>query len=244
MPQRQEENATKRKALLAELSRKIGAPAPHSEQTSNYKDRLEDGLRALRRPGLHDIAGEGLLDEEEAILPALFAFSLLAQWKISAAFISSRQNIHAPGLRALGIDPGTLLFVETRNRSDSLWACEEVLRLGGLGAALLEIGPLSLTESRRLQLAAEKSAMPALLLRCWRLGAEARQGASAACAAMTRWRVTPEPDGSLSLDLWRNKNGPPQTWRAALHEGILHEISLPLAQPFSDRSMAPQQRRA
>src|SRR6202011_5895797 len=73
------------------------------------------------------------------------------------------------------------------------WAMEEGLRRPGLAAVVGEIGRLPMLASRRLQLAAERSGVTALLLRRWRTGAEAAAERNRPSAAMTRWRVTALP---------------------------------------------------
>ena len=69
----------------------------------------------------------------------------------------------------------------TASRDDEiLWAVEEGLRAPGLAAVVGEIGPLP-GGSRRLQLAAERSGVTALLLRRWRNAGRRRP--SAPCRA-------------------------------------------------------------
>jgi protein ImuA len=63
------------------------------------------------------------------------------------------------------LDPAQILLACTRRREETLWAIEEGLRCSSLAAVLGEIDTLDLVASRRLQLAAEKSGVPILLLR-------------------------------------------------------------------------------
>ena len=96
-----------------------------------------------------------------------------------------RLRLHAPGLAALGINPGRLLLAVLPDADAVLRAAADVLRCAGVGVAVIELwrNPpnLGLTATRRFQLAAEDSGVTALLLRV-----EAEPSAS---AAATRWSV-------------------------------------------------------
>ena len=70
-----------------------------------------------------------------------------------------------------------------------MWAVEEGLRAPGLAAIVGEIGRLPMVAGRRLQLAAERSGVTALLLRRWRNGEEAMAERERPSAALTRWRI-------------------------------------------------------
>ena len=97
-------------------------------------------------------------------------------------WIGPRDELFAPGLAELGLAPERLIMVGPRARAARLWALEEALRSPGLAAALAEVDRLSLTESRRLQLAAEAKGVSALLLRPPGAGATPS-------AAATRWLI-------------------------------------------------------
>jgi protein ImuA len=68
------------------------------------------------------------------------------------------------------------------------------VHLGGIAAVVGEVGRLPMVAGRRLQLAAERSGVTALVLRRWRTGAQAeRPNAQRPSAALTRWRVAALP---------------------------------------------------
>ena len=73
-------------------------------------------------------------------------------------------NIYGPGLAALGLDIRRLIVARGLSREEVLWAMEEGLASRALCAVLGEPGHLDQTALRRLQLAAESSLTPALLL--------------------------------------------------------------------------------
>ena len=87
---------------------------------------------------------------------------------------------YAPAL-ATWFDPARLLLVTARRDEDLFWAMEEGLRCPGIAAVLGETRAADPTAGRRLSLAAEKSGVPALLLRS--------QPAPTQSVCTTRWRI-------------------------------------------------------
>jgi len=104
-----------------------------------------------------------------------------------------RPDLYGPGLMAHGFDPARLVLVSAPRDEEILWAMEEGLRLPGLAAVVGEVGRLPMVASRRLQLAAERSGVTALVLRRWRNGEEAMAERERPSAALTRWRVASLP---------------------------------------------------
>lgn len=81
-------------------------------------------------------------------------------------------KLSAQALAQIGFDVGQLLVVHTRARvipgSDSLWAFEQALKSGHVGAVLAWLPPrLRVDRLRRLQLAAQAHDGPAFVLREW-----------------------------------------------------------------------------
>jgi protein ImuA len=135
--------------------------------------------------------------------------------------------LHAPGLAALGLDPGRLILVRARDAEGVLRAGGEALRCSALGAVVLEAwgeaGVLDFTATRRLALAAGRSGVTCLLMR---LAAEPR-----ASAAMTRWQVAAAPSRALAANapglpvldvkLLRQRSGPAgASWRLEWNHGL------------------------
>ena len=125
---------------------------------------------------------------------------------------------YAPALAAW-FDPARLLMVTVRRDEDLFWAMEEGLRCPGMAAVLGETRATDLTAGRRLSLAAEKSGVPALLLRS--------QPAPPQSVCTTRWRVASAASQSTPglgdvgaarwrVELKRNRFGAPRpatlTW--------------------------------
>jgi protein ImuA len=142
----------------------------------------------LARGCLHELCGA-------AARGAALGFAVALLGRLMAAgghvvWIGPRDELFAPGLAELGLAPERLIMVGTRARAARLWALEEALRSPGLAAALAEVDRLSLTESRRLQLAAEANGVSALLLRPPGAGATPS-------AAATRWLIEAIPSTAI-----------------------------------------------
>jgi protein ImuA len=168
-------------------------------------------------------------------------------------WIGPRDELFGPGLAELGLASERLIVVRARPGATRLWALEEALRSSGLAAALAEVDQLSLTQSRRLQLAAEAKGVTALLLRPPGAGATPS-------AAATRWRIAAAPSEAAGgprrasgrphwrIDLCRCRGGRTGSWRIAWYEDGWHEVpdSLALAAGPGDRpdvAASPARRR-
>ena len=110
----------------------------------------------------------------------------------------TRQDLFAPALAQAGLPADRLIYVEAGDEKAVLVCFEEALRHRGLGAAVAEVSRLSMTASRRLQLAAEDSGTIGLAIRRWRRLDEAAQFGQPT-AATTRWRVTALPSTPLPV---------------------------------------------
>src|SRR3981189_847702 len=73
------------------------------------------------------------------------------------------KKAHSARLR--GRVPDRVIYVEAGNEKSVLICFEEGLRHGGLGAVVAEVARLSMTASRRLQLAAEGSGAIGIAIR-------------------------------------------------------------------------------
>lgn len=144
---------------------------------------------------LHEVAGGGDGAVDGAIA-ALFAAGIAARLPGQVLWCLTRPDLFAPALQQVGLDPDRVLYLETGDEK-SLMACfEEGLRHGGLAAVVAETARLSMTASRRLQLAAEASGVTAIAVRRWRRASEAADF-GLPTAAVTRWRVTAQPSSPL-----------------------------------------------
>lgn len=134
-------------------------------------------------------------------------------------WIGRNRKIFPPGLTYFGIRPERMIFIDLHKQQDLLWAIEEALKCDALTAVMGEIRELGFTESRRLQLAVERSGVTGFIHRY-----NPENANSVACT--TRWQITPIAsvidDGlpgvgysSWNVELRKVRNGRPDSWQIA-----------------------------
>ena len=129
---------------------------------------------------------------------ALFAAGILARREGVVLWCVSRPDLFAPALAQAGLGPDRVIHVEAGDDRTVLACFEEGLRHGGLAGVVAEVARLSMTSSRRLQLAAESTGTLGIALRRWRRPAEAAEFGQPT-AAVTRWRVSVLPSVPLPV---------------------------------------------
>ena len=154
-------------------------------------------------------------------------------------WISTSRMLFPPALKAFGVAPDRMIFIDLKSEKDVLWAAEEALKCEGLAAVIAEIKEVNFSQSRRLQLAVEHSKVTGFLLRTSPSSLK-----TTACAA--RWKITPlasESVGGLpgvgyprwNVELLKVRHGSPGSWKmewaagafAPVIENKIKEISLP-----------------
>jgi protein ImuA len=146
---------------------------------------------------LHEVAGggNGAVDGAAA---ALFAAGIAARTNGRILWCLTRSDLFAPAIAQAGLSPDRVIYVEAGDEKAVLACMEEGLRHGGLGCVVAEVAHLSMTASRRLQLAAEGSSTMGLAVRRWRRQSEASDFGQPT-AASTRWRVSALPSRPLPV---------------------------------------------
>ena len=183
--------------LRATIERLERGSAPHGLNPMPFGvPALDDAMPqgGLARAALHEVAGAGP-DREHGAVGARFAAGILARLDGPVLWVvgSTLAPPFAPGLASAGLHPDRVVFAEA-GRDATLLVMEEGLRHHGLAGVVAELaGPLSLTASRRLQLAAEATGIMAILLH--RQYRSALSEAAGATAAVTRWRIAALPSG-------------------------------------------------
>lgn len=251
---------------LAQLKQRIaGIPALRPEDRIQPR-RLSTGLAlldvyldeaAVRLGAVHEIAGHVGDEEQGAAGAAFLAMTLKASapagWIV---WVTQQNDLYAPGLAAFGLDLRRLILVSARRDAEVCWALEEALRSRSLSAVVAEVGVLSLTATRRLQLAAEQAGIPCFLLRRWRTQQLAQQQRAQPIAAVTRWRIAPQPQSRVSdqaalpelgpvqwrLDLWRCRNAAAASWIMEFDHADQQRVTafpVPVAAALADRSIPP-----
>jgi protein ImuA len=141
--------------------------------------------------------------------------SAIMQQSGVSLWISSRQTIFPPALKAFGIEPDKVIFINLRKETEILWVMEEALKCEGLAAVIADTPEVSFTASRRLQLAVEQSRVTGFIIR--------RNPRNLATACVARWKITPLPstteDGlpgigfpRWNVELLKVRNGIPGKW--------------------------------
>lgn len=157
--------------------------------------RLPGGGLALG--ALHEVAGggNGAIDGAAA---ALFSAGVAARTRGRVLWCITRPDLFAPAIAQAGLGADRVIYVEACDDKTVLSCMEEGLRHGGLGSVVGEVARLSMTASRRLQLAAEGTGSIGIALRRWRRQTEAAEFGQPT-AAMTRWRVSVMPSAALPV---------------------------------------------
>jgi protein ImuA len=135
---------------------------------------------------LHEVSGAAMDGAATGFCTMLLA--RLATDRRSVLWVCPGDDLYGPGLVSLGLSLDRLILVRTRKPAEILWTIEEALRCRAIAAVLGEIADLPLAAGRRLQLAARKSGVTALLLR-------PREG-NPVTPAVTRWRVVSASGGA------------------------------------------------
>lgn len=157
--------------------------------------RLAGG--GLRVGALHEVAPAGA-DWGEDAPAALFLAGIAARNPGPVLWIVRRRDLFAPALSQAGLGSERLIYAEAPSDADLLAAMEDALRHRGLAAVIGEVRKLSLTATRRLQLAAEGG--PTLALVLHRHAHRETDPLAQPSAALTRWRIGSAPSTPLPVD--------------------------------------------
>jgi protein ImuA len=176
--------------------------------------------RGLILGSVHEVIEEGPASEF-AGTATFFTAGIAARLKGPVLWCLTRRDLFAPGLAQVGLHPDRIIYAETCRDADVLPLIEEGLHQKGLGAVIGEVSRLGLTASRRLQVAAEASGVPALVIRRWWTVAQ-KDLTKLPTAASTRWRVSPIPSeavpagglkrGRWEVELVRCRGAEPRSW--------------------------------
>ena len=155
----------------------------------------------------HLAAGTGFM---AGILAALASDDGVCLW------IGRYRRLFPPSMMFFNMLPHHIIFVDVRQEKDILWAMEEALKCDGLSAVIAELQTITFAQSRRLQLAVERSKVTGFIL-----NHDPQKAKASTCVA--RWLVTPlgsEIENGLpgvgfprwQVELLKVRNGKPGTW--------------------------------
>jgi cell division inhibitor SulA/protein ImuA len=143
---------------------------------------------------------------------------------------------YAPTLSRAGVDLSHVLVVNTNERSDTLWATEQALRVGTCGAVLSWPAKTDFKWLRRLQLAAEAGGTMGVVF-------SPMHYAATSSPAALRLRLEPQADG-LAVHVVKRRGG----WSAGpllldwstLRQGrrLRREVSHAMAMPWPSQAAA------
>jgi protein ImuA len=138
-------------------------------------------------------------------------------------WISRSRKIFPAALKAFGLEPDQVIFIDLDREKEVLWVMEEALKCKELVAVVAEVKEISFSQSRRLQLALEKSKVTGFVLRT-----DAERISTTACVA--RWQISPIESKQLdglpgigfprwNIELLRVRNGNPGSWQLGWFDG-------------------------
>lgn len=147
-----------------------------------------------------------------ALLSPLFQTGGAVVW------IAQVPYVFPPALKQFGIEPDRIIFVHPKQKKDIGWVTEEALQCEALSTVVSEWSDLSFIESRRLQLAVEKSKVTGIILR-----RSPKQLNTTAC--VSRWQISSVPSQPIdqlpgigfpkwNVELLKVRNGKPGAWIA------------------------------
>ncbi|HVJ02953.1 MAG TPA: damage-inducible mutagenesis protein [Sphingomonas sp.] len=232
-------------ALRARIAAIEGSAAPRHALPFGLP-ALDDHLPGggLAGAALHEVAGSAALCDDAAA--TIFLAGILARLEGAVFWCLRWRDLFAPALDLAGLSPDRVIHVEAGSDTNVLLAMEECLRHAGLAGVVGEVAKLSTTASKRLQLAAERSGVPAFVFR--RASALERQAEGTAAA--TRWRVLAAPSAPLGIPglgrprweirLERVRGAEPKSW---IMEACDAQGRLALPAALADRPAAAQERR-
>ena len=136
---------------------------------------------------IHEFLAEKAEDTaaSEGFIAGLLA--KMMQNKGSCLWISRNRKLFPPSLQTFGVDAQQIIFIDLYYEKEILWTMEEALKCEGLACVLAELPDIDFGQSRRLQLATEKSHVTGILLR-----KEPKRSLSAT-ACTVRWQIKPLP---------------------------------------------------
>lgn len=219
--------------LKRDILRLQGFIPPNSTATRIGLGPVEDAFPNATFPpfGVHEFICRC---REESAATSGFMGALLAELMAGGGaclWISTSSMLFPPSLATFGVQPDRVVFVEVAREQDVLWAAEEALKCSSLAAVVAELRDMDFAQSRRLQLAVEKSRVTGLMLRsCPRI--------IGATACTARWRIAPLPslpENGLpgvgfprwEVELLKVRNGNPGCWQLEWAEGCFVSMVRP-----------------
>lgn len=178
--------------IIARLRRELLPLEGNSGNPGGEADAVIKTIPGLDLPTgcLHEF-----LVEDEKQKAATYAFiaglsSGLYKNGTVGVWISHHLKVFPPALVQFGINPSQLIFLQVPSIRDIDWVAEEVLSCEGLVSVMVENKNLDFTQSRRFQLAMEKSRVTCFYIR----PLPRRMNIT---ASISRWNIQSAPSGPI-----------------------------------------------
>ncbi len=216
------------KALQKEvLSMQRGGAVALNEQSATGLGAIEEAFpgKEFPRAAVHEF-----ISYDMGAAAATNGFMMGVAGKLMPAsgvcvWVGAKRTVYPVALAQFGIAPDRVIFIDPARKKDVLWTIEEALKCEALQLVVGEVGELSFMESRRLQLAVERSSVTGFIHR-----KNPRTENTVAC--VSRWKITPATsiadDGmpGLGMPRWhvqlqKVRNGKPGSWVLEWRNGTL-----------------------
>jgi protein ImuA len=149
--------------------------------------------------------------------------NVLMKHKGTCIWISRSRKLFPAALKAFGLQPERVIFIDLESEREVLWVMEEALKCKELVAVVAEVKEITFSQSRRLQLALENSKVTGFVLRT-----DAERISTTTCVA--RWKISPIESEQVeglpgvgfprwNIELLRVKNGIPGTYQLSWIDG-------------------------
>jgi protein ImuA len=168
--------------------------------------------------------------DEDSSATKGFICHIISQLKLNGIciWVNSFENVFPPALKLFGVNPEKIVFIHVKRQKEILWVIEEALKCDGLAAVVGEITEINFTETRRLQLAVEKSRVTGFIIRN-----KPRNINITAC--VSRWKISNIPSELKNnlpgvgfprwdIKLLKIRNGKPGSWKMEYSNGLLHVV--------------------
>jgi protein ImuA len=217
-------------ASLEETQRRLWRTVPVADAVDGW---LPNG--GLPTGCIHEVSSASLAS---AIVFCAILSARIARDRGNILYIAPDQSYYPLGLLPYGVRLDQVLHISARRPQNRIWAVMEALRCPEVSSVFAVTDDLDLTESRRLQLAAETSGATGFLI-C--------NAATAHIAApITRWKISSTRGGPecrfdepvWTLDLLYCRGGRPGTWKVEWRGEKLHALLPQPVQRVSEETLA------
>lgn len=182
-----------KKEILQQLQRKVLELQGFKTATTSSTESFGLGLLESCFPNatfptgtIHEFLTE---NPEQTAASEGFISGLLAKLMETGnacLWISKNRKLFPPAMEKFGVNAQNIIFIDLVKEKEILWVMEEALKCEGLAAVIAEIPDIDFAQSRRLQLATEKSHVTGILLR-----KQPKRLSATACNV--RWQIKSQP---------------------------------------------------